>query len=173
MMRGSGLLPMVRVSRPVRDDGLPVGIIRYGQPCARLKARTLETNTMRARLSKTRPYTGAWCGRLLTGILLLSPALGTAQELAAGEIAAAISDKTYQGSMTADAFAEYYARDGTIKGDGYTGQWRAKDDMLCYRYGEDPEQCWGVIINGPAMTLLKDGQPDGSGMLIDGNPLEF
>ena len=112
-------------------------------------------------------------GQLLAGALLLIPALCTAQELTAAEITAAVSNKTYQGSMTADAFAEYYAEDGTIQGDGYTGRWRSIDDMLCFRYGEDPEDCWGVIINGPAMTLLKDGEPDGSGMLIDGNPLEL
>ena len=112
-------------------------------------------------------------GQLLGGALLLVPALCAAQELTADEIAEAVGDKTYQGSMTADAFAEYYAEDGTIRGDGYTGQWRAMDDMLCFAYGEDPETCWGVIINEPAMTLLKDGEPDGSGMLIDGNPLEF
>ena len=112
-------------------------------------------------------------GQLLAGALLLIPALGTAQELTADEIAVAVGDKTYQGSMTADAFAEYYAEDGTIRGNGYTGRWRSTDDMLCFSYGDDSETCWGVIINGPAMTLLKDGKPDGSGMLIDGNPLEL
>lgn len=112
-------------------------------------------------------------GQLLAGVLLLIPTLCTAQELTAAEITAAVSDKPYQGSMTADAFAEYYAEHGTIQGDGYTGLWRSMDDMLCFRYGEDLEDCWGVIINGPAMTLLKDGEPDGNGMLIDGNPLEL
>ena len=117
---------------------------------------------------------GARVTRLLAfTALALSPMMATAQELSAADITAAVSDKTYQGSMTTDAFAEYYAEDGTVKGDGYTGQWQAKDDMMCFQYGEDPEQCWGVIINGPAMTLLKDGEPDGSGMLIDGNPLKF
>ena len=108
---------------------------------------------------------------LFAGALSLAPALCAAQTLTADEIAAAVGGRTYQGSMTADAFAEYYAEDGTIRGDGYTGRWRSMDDTLCFRYGDDPEACWGVLVNGPAMTLLKDGEPDGSGMLIDGNPL--
>jgi len=112
-------------------------------------------------------------GSLLIGASLLVPALGSAQSLSAEDISAAISDKTYQGSMTVDRFAEYYAADGSIRGDGYTGEWRAEDDTLCFRYGEAAETCWGVIINGPAMTLLKDGEVDGSGMLVDGNPLEL
>ena len=94
-----------------------------------------------------------------------------AQGLTAEQIAAAVGDRTYQGSMTADAFAEYYAADGTIRGDGYTGTWRAGPDELCFAYGDADEQCWNVLINGPAMTLLKDGEVDGSGMLVDGNPL--
>ena len=75
-------------------------------------------------------------GSLAACASLLAPALGNAQSLSAGEIEAAVSDKTYQGSMTADRFAEYYAADGSIRGDGYTGEWRAEDDTLCFRYGE-------------------------------------
>ena len=129
---------------------------------------------MRARRTTLDPRAVGRAGRLLAAAsLLMMPALGAAQALTADQIAEAIGDKTYQGSMTADAFAEYYAADGTIRGDGYTGRWRAEDGSLCYRYGEAPETCWGVRIDGPAMTLLKDGRPDGSGMLIDGNPLDF
>ena len=94
-----------------------------------------------------------------------------AQELTAEDIAAVVGDRTYQGSMTEDAFAEYYASDGTIRGDGYTGTWRAEAGSLCFAYGDAEERCWDVLINGPAMTLVKDGEVDGSGMLVDGNPL--
>ncbi len=107
----------------------------------------------------------------LATAMLAPPA--AAQELTAEQIAAAVGDRTYQGSMTADAFAEYYAADGTIRGDGYTGIWRAEPDALCFTYGDAAEECWNVLINGPAMTLLKDGEVDGSGMLVDGNPLGF
>jgi len=106
---------------------------------------------------------------LVTALFVSLPV--AAEELSAELVAAAVADRTYQGSMTADAFAEYYAADGTIRGDGYTGTWRAQPDTLCFAYGGADEQCWGVLINGPAMTLLKDGKVDGSGMLVDGNPL--
>ena len=112
-------------------------------------------------------------GALMVCALLGASAPGIAQDLSAEDITAAISDRTYQGSMAVDAFAEYYADDGSVRGDGYTGQWRAMDDTLCFQYGDAEETCWGVVINGPAMTLLKDGEVDGSGMLIDGNPLGY
>jgi len=110
----------------------------------------------------------------LIGFALVSgvaPVAAAADALSAADIAAAIGDRTYQGSMTADAFAEYYAKDGSVRGDGYMGTWRAEDDRLCLAYEGAEEQCWGVQINGPAMTLFIDGEVDGSGMLVDGNPL--
>lgn len=93
-----------------------------------------------------------------------------ADPLSADDIASAVSDRTYQGSMIESAFAEYYAADGSIRGKDYTGKWRTEDDTMCFQYGDSDEKCWNVIINGPAMTLIKDGQVDGSGMLVDGNP---
>jgi len=76
-------------------------------------------------------------------------------------------------SMTENAFAESYAPGGEIRGDGYTGKWRTEDDTMCFQYGDSAEKCWNVLINGPALTLVKDGKVDGSGMLVDGNPREF
>ena len=96
-----------------------------------------------------------------------------ADGLSAEEIAAAVSDRTYQGSMTEDAFAEYYAADGSIRGKDYEGAWRTEDGTMCFTYGDGEETCWGVLLNGPAMTLLKDGVVDGSGMLVEGNPHGF
>jgi len=96
-----------------------------------------------------------------------------ADTLSAQDISKAVSDRTYQGSMTDNAFAEYYAPDGTIKGKGYSGKWRTEDDTMCFQYGDNEEKCWNVLINGPALTLVKEGMVDGSGMLVDGNPHGF
>ena len=131
-------------------------------------------NTHRSPFSPVRPTVNVRIA--VPGALALCLASGAA--LAADpsddDIAAAIGDRTYQGSMTADAFAEYYAGDGTVRGDGYAGEWRVEHGALCLRYGDAAEEdCWKVEINGPAMTLLKDGEVDGSGMLIDGNPRGF
>jgi len=114
------------------------------------------------------------CRQVLFGVLALGCAASiSAENLSASDISKAVSDRTYQGSMTANAFAEYYASDGTIKGDGYNGKWRTEDNTMCFQYGDDAEKCWNVIINGPAMTLIKDGKVDGSGMLVDGNPHNY
>lgn len=106
-------------------------------------------------------------------LLLVTGSSALAAALSAADIAAAVSDRTYQGSMTDNAFAEYYAPDGTIRGDGYTGKWRTEDDTMCFQYGDDAEKCWNVLINGAALTLVKDGEADGSGMLVEGNPHSY
>jgi hypothetical protein len=44
---------------------------------------------------------------------------------------------------------------------------------MCFQYGDKPEGCWEIELDDPAMTLLKEGKVDGSGMLIEGNPHGF
>jgi len=116
-------------------------------------------------------------------LTLISPALvasiftagitNAAEAPSAKQIKTAVADHTYQGSMTQDRFAEYYAADGSIKAEGYSGKWHVKDGEMCFQYGSDSENCWGVQLNGPALTLLKAGAIDGTGMLIEGNPYNF
>lgn len=102
-------------------------------------------------------------------------ALSMATSVTAAEFASkqdiqnAMSDHTYQGGMLSGAFTEYYAPDGTIKGDGYTGNWKATDNGMCFQYGTDPENCWDLKIEGAAVTLFKDGKVDGSGVVVKGN----
>nr|WP_317054802.1 hypothetical protein [Roseovarius sp. W115] len=84
-----------------------------------------------------------------------------------------MSDRTYLGGMLTGTFSEYYAADGTIKGDGYGGKWRAADNSMCFQYGTDPESCWQLKINGEAVTLFKDGKVDGSGVVVEGNPNNY
>ncbi|WP_170329980.1 hypothetical protein [Ruegeria arenilitoris] len=112
-----------------------------------------------------------------TAILLTT--FVAASSAAAGSIASkeeiqnAMSDHTYQGGMLSGAFTEYYAADGTIKGDGYTGVWKATDNGMCFQYGTDPENCWDLKIDGAAVTLYKDGKVDGAGVVVKGNPNEY
>ena len=111
---------------------------------------------------------------LLAMALVFVPGLSVADgKLSAEDIAKAVSDHTYQGSMTKDAFVEYYAADGTIRGKGYSGKWRTMDNVMCFQYGDKPETCWQVVIQDAAMTMLKDGVVDGNGMLIKGNFFDF
>ncbi|MEZ5755769.1 MAG: hypothetical protein R3D90_13740 [Paracoccaceae bacterium] len=97
-----------------------------------------------------------------------------AQDLATGDaITAAIADKTVQGSMVdSGAYTEFYAADGTIRGDGYTGTWSVEGDQMCFNYGEGAS-CWSVRLNGDSVTWMKDGKEDGTGTLIAGNPNNF
>ncbi len=108
--------------------------------------------------------------------LALTPLQASAGDApSAEEISTAVSGYTYQGSMSAPAsgFAEYYAPDGSIRADGYSGQWRVEDGTMCFKYGEDPESCFGIELQGPSMVLFKEGKIDGNGMLIQGNPNKF
>ncbi|WP_299846934.1 hypothetical protein [uncultured Roseovarius sp.] len=93
----------------------------------------------------------------------------------AQEIAEAVSDHTYQGSMSAggSGFAEYYAPDGSIRGVDYSGKWRTEDGVMCFKYGDGEDRCFEVTLDGPSMVMLKDGKIDGNGMLIKGNPQGF
>jgi hypothetical protein len=106
--------------------------------------------------------------------LTLTPLAAAAQDLATGaEISAAISGNTVQGSMSASgAYTEFYAADGAIKADGYTGTWTVEGDAMCFDYGEGKD-CWGVRIDGEAVTWVKDGADGGTGTIVTGNPNNF
>lgn len=118
--------------------------------------------------------TAATASAMLMAALMVISTTANAGDLATNsEITAAVVDKTYQGSMTKNSFAEYYASDGSIKGKDYAGKWRVTNNTMCFTYGDKPEVCWGLEINGPAVTLYKDGKVDGAGMLVDGNLHNF
>jgi hypothetical protein len=97
-----------------------------------------------------------------------------ADTLATGpEITAAITGNTVQGSMTASgAYTEFYAANGSIKGDGYSGTWTVEGDTMCFDYGEGKD-CWGVRIDGEAVTWVKDGADGGTGTIVTGNPNNY
>lgn len=107
----------------------------------------------------------------LTSVALLASGPAFAEDsLSAEAISAAVSDHSYQGSMSSpnSGFNEYYAPDGTIYGKEYEGQWTTKKGEMCFAYGEAPT-CYEVSIDGPSMVLRQDGSIKGNGMLIQGN----
>jgi hypothetical protein len=90
------------------------------------------------------------------------------------QITAAISGNTVQGSMIASgAYTEFYGADGVIKGKDYSGKWRVNGDTMCFQYGQDPEACWQVKLDGSQVTWVKDGKDDGTGTIVKGNPNNF
>jgi hypothetical protein len=102
------------------------------------------------------------------------PFAAQAQDLAAGaDITAAIAGNTVQGSMSASgAYTEFYAADGTIRGQGYTGTWTVEGDTMCFDYGQGKD-CWGVRIDGEAVTWVQNGADGGTGTIVAGNPNNF
>lgn len=108
-------------------------------------------------------------------IVLFTGGVAHAQGTATGEeIAAAIPGNTVQGSMIASgAYTEFYGTDGVIKGKDYTGKWRLSGDTMCFQYGQDPEDCWQVRLDGGEVTWVKDGKDDGTGTIVKGNPNNF
>jgi len=90
------------------------------------------------------------------------------------QINAAISGNTVQGSMIASGvYTEFYGADGVIKGKDYAGKWRVSGDTMCFQYGQDPEACWQVKLEGDQVTWVKEGKDDGSGTIVKGNPNNF
>lgn len=108
-------------------------------------------------------------------VLLAVSGQASAGATATGDqITAAISGNTVQGSMIASgAYTEFYGADGVIKGKDYAGKWRVSGDTMCFQYGQDPESCWTVRLDGDQVTWVKDGKDDGTGTIVKGNPNNF
>jgi hypothetical protein len=101
---------------------------------------------------------------LLACALALTSA-GLALAAASGEqIRPAIAGNTVQGNMDASGpYAEFYAPDGTIKGQDYTGRWSVEGDAMCFVYPDTPKECWNVQINGDQVRWIKNGARQGTG----------
>ena len=108
-------------------------------------------------------------------VLIAATGVAYAGTMATGEqIGAASSGNTVQGSMMASgAYTEFYGADGVIKGKDYAGKWRVNADTMCFQYGQDPEACWQVRLDGNQVTWVKDGKDDGTGTIVKGNPNNF
>ncbi|MBK1670132.1 hypothetical protein CKO28_19025 [Rhodovibrio sodomensis] len=103
-----------------------------------------------------------------------APAVADARAASGAEIRAAIAGNTVQGSMVdASDYTEFYAANGTIRGDGYTGSWHIEDNRMCFRYGNGAADCYGVRLDGNRVIWLKNGQTDGTGTIVTGNPSDF
>jgi len=89
-------------------------------------------------------------------------------------IRAAVSGNTVQGNMLdSGAYSEFYAADGTIKGEGYTGTWTIERDAMCFDYGEEEAACWQIRLDGEQITWVQDGADLGDGTILPGNPNNF
>jgi hypothetical protein len=106
--------------------------------------------------------------------LVLAAAPAGAEPADNEAIRAALSGNTVEGEMALTGpYVEYYDEDGSIRSRDYEGSWRVRDDRMCFRYGEEPATCYEVEINGESVTWLKDGQENGTGTIVPGNPNGF
>ena len=118
-------------------------------------------------------------GLVAAGLILLSVAVSAAagpKTLTGDEIRSQIVGNTVSGEM-GTAFTEFYNPDGTIRGssaDGaYQGKWHIDGDTLCLEYDE-PLGCRKIALDGDKVTFVtEDGEVDGSGTLIKGNPNHY
>ena len=72
--------------------------------------------------------------------------------------------------IAARAYTEFLGADGVIKGKDYSGKLPVQGDSMCFQYGQDPETCWQVKIDGDQVTWLKIGKVDGTVSIVKGNP---
>ena len=82
---------------------------------------------------------------------------------------------TVTGTMSPEsAYTEFYAPDGTIRGPGYQARWTIEDDQMCFDYDESPQiDCYRVAIDGRALEWHRQGEVEGKGTLVEGNPNNF
>ena len=90
------------------------------------------------------------------------------------EINAVLAGNTVKGSMKeSGAYEEFYDPDGSVKGEDFSGKWRIDGDSMCVEYDEEPETCWQVKLDGGKVTWINDGEEEGTGTILQGNPKGF
>ena len=100
---------------------------------------------------------------------------GSAGGLAkAAEIKAKLVGNTIAGSMVkGGVYLEYLTPNGNVNGKDYKGKWTLEGDNMCFVYGSDPKECYGVRIKGNQVTWVKAGKDEGNGTIVAGNPNKF
>ena len=115
--------------------------------------------------------------RKLILVMALSVPFAAAQAgdmLSGSEIEDIVGGNTVAGTMFESGdYAEFYAEDGTIRGDGYTGKWMIDGDAMCFSYDESSVDCWNVTRSGDTINWVQDGEIGGDGMVSSGNPNNF
>lgn len=110
---------------------------------------------------------------LCVGMSSISSANAQTTSSGAG-IASAISGNTLKGTMAASGgFEEFFAVDGQIRSNDYSGSWTIDGKRLCLSYDGDPASCWELVIDGANVTWIGRYGEEGSGIIIPGNPKGF
>ena len=102
-------------------------------------------------------------------------AMPAGDKVAAPDLTAVVTDRTFRGDYQGKPYAEYYAPDGSMRGkladEAYTGSWQVVGEQLCFTYPKDDQtDCYDVFKNGEAFTWVG---PDGKVVettFVEGNP---
>ncbi|EAU41573.1 hypothetical protein FP2506_14109 [Fulvimarina pelagi HTCC2506] len=99
---------------------------------------------------------------------LTAPALA---QSSAEQIREALVGNTFQGSMGSSEYTSYFGEDGTYADASTTGPYEITEEGVCYPgtdYG-----CYQAEIEGDQLEWFKDGKSEGTGTIVEGNPMEF
>ena len=99
-------------------------------------------------------------------------------KVAAADLPAVVSDRTYRGDDEGQPYAEYYAPDGSLRGksadEAYTGSWKAVGEELCFTYPKEGStsevDCYSVFKNGDAITWVGSDGKVVEATYVEGNP---
>ncbi|MEN3793457.1 hypothetical protein [Fulvimarina sp. MAC3] len=89
----------------------------------------------------------------------------------AEDIREALVGNTFQGDMGSAEYTSYFGEDGTYMDASGSGTYEITDEGVCYP-GTD-FGCYQATIDGNQLQWSKDGKDEGSGTIVEGNPLGF
>ncbi|MDY8108418.1 hypothetical protein U0C82_04525 [Fulvimarina sp. 2208YS6-2-32] len=108
---------------------------------------------------------------LLAATAALAFAAPAFAQSSADDIRSALVGNTFQGGMGGAAYTSYFGEDGTYADATTTGRYEITDEGVCYpdtEYG-----CYQATIEGDRLEWSKDGESQGTGTIVEGNPLGF
>jgi hypothetical protein len=106
-----------------------------------------------------------------------SAATPAGEKVAAADLPAIVSDRTFRGEDEGESYSEYYAADGTLRGtsggQAYSGSWNVVGEELCFSYpdeGSSATECYAVFKNGDALTWVRSDGRLVEAIFVEGNP---
>ncbi|MEO1191579.1 MAG: hypothetical protein AAFY02_07475 [Pseudomonadota bacterium] len=109
-----------------------------------------------------------------TGLLLLPGAQATAEPANGLTLMTALSGNTVVGSMDESGdYAEFFAPSGALYGTAAPASWYIDGNRVCFRYHPGPYKrpdCVAAAIDGSSITWMDQGEPLGSGEILEGDP---
>ncbi|MER0237217.1 hypothetical protein [Fulvimarina sp. MAC8] len=108
---------------------------------------------------------------LATTASILAFSVPAFAQSSAEDIREALVGNTFQGSMGSSEYSSYFGEDGTYADATTTGTYEITEDGVCYP--ETDYGCYQAEIEGDQLEWFKDGESEGTGTIVEGNPMEF